>query len=131
MKMKDLIDLVRAGLKPSEIKEMIELEKQAADINIDEPEPEPKPQPNVKPEPDKKTDPDKKTEPDKNTEPDAKDVSGVDDTTADELKKAQDEILKLKDQIKEIQKENKSKDISNNQNKTLDEQIVDIFNQML
>ena len=121
MKMKDLIDLVRAGLKPSEIKEMIELEKQAKDINIDEPEPEPTPQP------DKKTDP----EPDKKTEPNTKDVSGVDDTTADELKKAQDEILKLKDQIKEIQKENKSKDISNNQNKTLDEQIVDIFNQML
>ena len=121
MKMRDLIDLVRAGLKPNEIKEMIELEKQAADINIDEPNPKPAPQP------DEKTDP----EPDKNTEPDAKDVSGVDDTTADELKKAQDEILKLKEQIKEIQKENKNKDISNNQNKTLDEQIVDIFNQMI
>ena len=111
MKMKDLIDLVRAGLKPSEIKEMIELEKQAADINIDEPEPEPTP--NVEPEP--------------NPEPE----NNVDNTVADDLKKAQEEIIKLKEQIKSIQNENKNKDISNNQDKTLDEQIVDIFNQML
>ena len=36
MQMRDLIDLVRAGLKPNEIKEMIELEKEVKDINIDE-----------------------------------------------------------------------------------------------
>ena len=115
MQMRDLIDLVRAGLKPNEIKEMIELEKQAADINIDEPEtePEPTPQPNVEPEP--------------NPEPE----NNVDNTTADDLKKAQEEIIKLKEQIKSIQNENKNKDISNNQDKTLDEQIIDIFNQML
>lgn len=121
MKMKDLIDLVRAGLKPSEIKEMIELEKQAADINIDEPEQEPTQQP------DEKTDP----KPDTKTESNTKDISGVDDTTADELKKAQEEIANLKSQITAIQNENKNKDISNHQDKTLDEQIVDIFNQML
>lgn len=113
MQMRDLIDLVRAGLKPNEIKEMIELEKQAKDINIDEPEPEPTPQPNVE------------TEPSPEPEP------NVDDTTADDLKKAQDEIIKLKEQIKSIQNENKNKDISNNKDKTLDEQIIDIFNQML
>ena len=120
MKMKDLIDLVRAGLKPSEIKEMIELEKQASDIDIDEHNQEPAPKQ------DEKTD----TKLDTKIEPDTKDVSGVDDTSAEELKKAKDEILKLKEQIKEIQNENKNKDISNNQNKTLDEQIIDIFNQM-
>ena len=113
MKMRDLIDLVRAGLKPNEIKEMIELEKQASDINIDEPETEPEPTPNVEPE--------------TNPEPE----NNVDNTAADDLKKAQEEIIKLKEQIKSIQNENKNKDISNNQDKTLDEQIVDIFNQML
>ena len=113
MQMRDLIDLVRAGLKPNEIKEMIELEKQAADINIDEPEPEPTPQPDDEPEP--------------SPEPE----SNLDDTKAEDLKKAQEEIIKLKEQIKSIQNENKNKDISNNKDKTLDEQIIDIFNQML
>lgn len=113
MQMRDLIDLVRAGLKPSEIKEMIELEKQAKDINIDEPQPEPTPQPN------------------KDTEPKPEPEPQPDNKTAEELKKAQDEIANLKAQITAIQNENKNKDISNHQDKTLDEQIVDIFNQML
>lgn len=113
MKMKDLIDLVRAGLKPSEIKEMIELEKQAADINIDDPEPEPTPQPN------------------KDTEPEPEPEPQQDTKTAEELKKAQEEIANLKAQITAIQNENKNKDISNYQDKTLDEQIIDIFNKML
>lgn len=113
MQMRDLIDLVRAGLKPSEIKEMIELEKQAKDINIDEPQPEPTPQPN------------------KDTEPKPEPEPQPDDKTVEELKKAQDEIANLKAQITAIQNENKNKDVSNHQNKTLDEQIVDIFNQML
>ena len=113
MKMKDLIDLVRAGLKPSEIKEMIELEKQAADINIDEPEQEPTPQP------------------DKDTEPKPEPEPQPDNKTVEELNKAQEEIANLKAQITAIQNENKNKDISNHQDKTLDEQIVDIFNQML
>ena len=113
MEMRDLIDLVRAGLKPAEIKEMIELEKQAKDINIDEPQPEPTPQPSKEPEP--------KPEP----EPQQ------DNTAAEDLKKAQDEIANLKSQITAIQNENKNKDISNQQDKTLDEKIVDIFSQML
>lgn len=113
MKMKDLIDLVRAGLKPAEIKEMIELEKQAADINIDDPEPEPTPQPSKEPEPKQEPEPQQ------------------DNKTVEELKKAQEEISNLKAQITAIQNENKNKDISNHQDKTLDEQIVDIFNQML
>lgn len=113
MQMRDLIDLVRAGLKPSEIKEMIELEKQAKDINIDETQQEPTPQPSKEPEP----------KPEPEPQPDNK--------TVEELKKAQDEIANLKAQITAIQNENKNKDISNHQDKTLDEQIVDIFNQML
>lgn len=113
MKMKDLIDLVRAGLKPSEIKEMIELEKQAADINIDEPEQEPTQQP------------------DEDTEPKPEPEPQPDNKTVEELNKAQEEIANLKAQITAIQNENKNKDISNHQDKTLDEQIVDIFNQML
>ena len=113
MQMRDLIDLVRAGLRPSEIKEMIELEKQAKDINIDEQQPEPTPQPN------------------KDTEPKPEPEPKQDNKTAEELKKAQEEIANLKAQITAIQNENKNKDISNHQDKTLDEQIVDIFNQML
>lgn len=113
MQMRDLIDLVRAGLKPSEIKEMIELEKQAKDINIDEPQPEPTPQPN------------------KDTEPKPEPEPQPDNKTVEELNKAQEEIANLKAQITAIQNENKNKDISNHQDKTLDEQIVDIFNQML
>lgn len=113
MKMKDLIDLVRAGLKPSEIKEMIELEKQAADINIDEPEQEPTQQL------------------DKDTEPKPEPEPQPDNKTVEELNKAQEEIANLKAQITAIQNENKNKDISNHQDRTLDEQIVDIFNQML
>lgn len=111
--MRDLIDLVRAGLKPAEIKEMIELEKQAKDINIDEPQPEPTPKP------------DDKTEPEPEPEPQP------DNTANEDLKKAQDEIAALKSQIASIQNENKNKDISSNQDKTIDEQIVDIFSQML
>lgn len=113
MQMRDLIDLVRAGLKPSEIKEMIELEKKAKDINIDEPQPEPTPQPN------------------KDTEPKPEPEPQPDNKTVEELNKAQEEIANLKAQITAIQNENKNKDISNHQDKTLDEQIVDIFNQML
>ena len=113
MQMRDLIDLVRAGLKPAEIKEMIELEKQAKDINIDEPQPEPTPKP------------DDKTEPEPEPEPQP------DNTLDEDLKKAQDEISSLKSQIASIQNENKNKDISNNQDKTIDEQIVDILSKML
>lgn len=113
MQMRDLIDLVRAGLKPAEIKEMIELEKQAKDINIDEQQPEPTPQPSKEPEPKQEPEPQ------------------PDNTAAEDLKKAQDEIANLKAQITAIQNENKNKDISNQQDKTLDEQIVDIFSQML
>lgn len=113
MQMKDLIDLVRAGLKPSEIKEMIELEKQVKDINIDEQQQESTPQPNNE------------------SEPKPENEIQQDNKTAEELKKAQDEIANLKAQIAAIQNENKNKDISNHQDKTLDEQIVDIFNQML
>lgn len=113
MQMRDLIDLVRAGLKPVEIKEMIELEKQAKDINIDEPQPEPTPKP------------DDKTEPEPEPEPQP------DNTANEDLKKAQDEIAALKSQIASIQNENKNKDISSNQDKTIDEQIVDILSKML
>lgn len=113
MQMRDLIDLVRAGLKPAEIKEMIELEKQAKDINIDEPQPEPTPKP------------DDKTEPEPEPEPQP------DNTANEDLKKAQDEIAALKSQIASIQNENKNKDISSNQDKTIDEQIVDILSKML
>lgn len=113
MQMRDLIDLVRAGLKPAEIKEMIELEKQAKDINIDEPQPEPSPKP------DDKTEPEPEPEPQK------------DNTANEDLKKAQDEIAALKSQIASIQNENKNKDISSNQDKTIDEQIVDILSKML
>lgn len=113
MQMRDLIDLVRAGLKPAEIKEMIELEKQAKDINIDEPQPEPKPEP------------DDKKEPEPEPEPQS------DNTENEDLKKAQDEIAALKSQIASIQNENKNKDISSNQDKTIDEQIVDILSKML
>lgn len=115
MQIRDLIDLVRAGLKPAEIKEMIELEKQAKDIDIDEPTPTP--QPNNEPEP--------TPEPKQESEPQ------VDNTANEELKKAQDEIAALKSQIASIQNENKNKDISGGQDKTIDEQIVDIFSQML
>lgn len=114
MQMRDLIDLVRAGLKPSEIKEMIELEKQVKDIDIDEPQQE-----------------ESTPQPDNESEPKPEPEIQQDTKTAEELKKAQDEIANLKAQIATIQNENKNKDISNNQDKTLDEQIVDIFNQML
>ena len=113
MQMRELIDLVRAGLKPNEIKEMIELEKQAKDINIDEPQQEPEPKQGDKAEP----------EPDPDPKPD--------NTVDEDLKKAQDEIAALKSKIASIQNENKNKDISSNQDKTIDEQIVDIFSQML
>lgn len=116
MTMKDLIDLVRAGLKPSEIREMIELEKSAKDINIDD-EPEPTPEPSNEPEP----------TPEPSKEPEPQQVG----TTSDELKKAQDEIASLKSQLASIQNDNKNKDISNQNDKTIDEQIIDIFSQML
>lgn len=117
MNMRDLIDLVKSGLKPSEIKEMIELEKEVKDIVIEPEVTESKPEESKK---------DESTE----SQDGKKDESntGVD---SDELKKAKDEIESLKRQIASIQSENKNKDLSGNQSKSLDEQIVDIFNQML
>lgn len=111
MQMRDLIDLVRAGLKPAEIKEMIELEKQVKDIDIENKEEvkeeQPKEEPVVKQEP----------------EPE--------DNTAEELKKAHEELVNIKAQLTAIQNENKNKDISGNQDKTLDEQLVDIFSKLV
>lgn len=107
MKMKDLVDLVRAGLKPAEIKEMIELEKQVGDINIDEPEEveQPKEETEVKQEPEV-------------------------DTVSEELKQAKEDLANLKAQLTTLQQENKNKDISQNLDKSLDEQIEDIFSKL-
>lgn len=117
MNMRDLIDLVKSGLKPNEIKEMIELEKEVRDINIEPEVDETKTDEGKKDENNEQVD-DKKDEQNK----------GVD---SEELKNAKDEIESLKRQIASIQSENKNKDLSENQSKSLDEQIVDIFNQML
>ena len=110
MKMKDLVDLVRAGLKPAEIKEMIELEKQVGDIDIEEPEEIEQP----------------KEEPEQKQEPEVKKV----DTTLDELKQAKEDLANLKSQLVALQNEYKNKDISQSQDKTLDEQIEDIFSNL-
>ena len=111
MKMKDLVDLVRAGLKPAEIKEMIELEKQVVDINIEEPEeieqPKDEPEQKQEPEVEKKVDP-----------------------TLDELKQAKEDLANLKSQLVALQNEYKNKDISQNLDKSLDEQIEDIFSNL-
>ena len=111
MKMKDLVDLVRAGLKPAEIKEMIELEKQVADIDIEEPEeieqPKDEPEQKQEPEVEKKVDP-----------------------TLDELKQAKEDLANLKSQLVALQNEYKNKDISQSQEKSLDKQIEDIFSNL-
>lgn len=117
MNMRDLIDLVKSGLKPSDIREMIELEKEVRDINIEPDVTESNPDESKK---DDIIDPQDGKKDETNT--------GVD---SDELKKAKDEIENLKKQISSIQSENKNKDLSRNQSKSLDEQIVDMFNQML
>ena len=110
MKMKDLVDLVRAGLKPAEIKEMIELEKQVVDINIEEPEEIEQP----------------KEEPEQKQEPEVEKV----DTTLDELKQAKEDLANLKSQLVALQNEYKNKDISQSQEKSLDKQIEDIFSNL-
>lgn len=110
MQMRDLIDLVRAGLKPAEIKEMIELEKQVKDIDIEAKEEVKEEQPKEEP---------------------VKEEPEPEDNTAEELKKAQEELANIKTQLVAIQNENKNKDISGTQDKTLDEQLVDIFSKMV
>ena len=108
MNMKDLIDLVKLGLKPSDIKEMVELEKQVKDINIEQAE--------------------------NNTEEHEEPPIGEqheeenEDKPNNELTSAKAEIEALKKQITSMQNENKNKDMSGNQNnKTIDEQIIDMF----
>ena len=114
MNMKDLIDLVKLGLKPSDIKEMVELEKQVKDINIEQAEN------NTEEHEEPPTgEPHKEEHEDKPND---------DANINNELTSAKAEIEELKKQITSMQNENKNKDMSGNQNnKTIDEQIIDMF----
>lgn len=128
MTMKDLIDLVKLGLKPSDIKEMINLEKEVKDIDItdqsktnngtDE-------KSTTEEEKEEVSDEDK-TEEKVNTEDETKDKELL-----DKLSKANSEIEELKNKIANIQKANTNTDVSGSDSKTIDEQVVDIFNQLI
>lgn len=114
MNMKDLIDLVKLGLKPSEIKEMVELEKQVKDITISEAE--------------NNTEEHEEPPTGEQHEEEHEDKPNDDANINKELDDARAEIEKLKSQITTIQNENKNKDMSGDNNKkTIDEQIVDMF----
>lgn len=128
MTMKDLIDLVKLGLKPSDIKEMINLEKEVKDIDItdqsktnngtDE-------KSTTEEEKEEVSDEDK-TEEKVNTEDETKDKELL-----EKLSKANSEIEELKNKIASIQKDNTNTDASGDGSKTIDEQVVDIFNQLI
>ena len=112
--MKDLIDLVKLGLKPSDIKEMVELEKQVKDINIEQAE--------------NNTEEHEEPPTSEQHEEEKEDKPNDDANINNELTSAKAEIEELKKQITSMQNENKNKDMSGNQNnKTIDEQIIDMF----
>lgn len=114
MQIKDLLTLAKLGYKPSEIKEMAELEKTLPDINTEEQKEEPKEEP-IKEEP--------KQEP--NKEPEG-------DNIEEQLKAANDTIAELQKQIKDIQEANRNTDVSGSkETKTTDELIVEAFTNYL
>lgn len=115
--MKDLVDLVRAGLKPSEIREMIELEKQAKDIVIDEPTPDDdNGSKDVTEESVIKDD-------EKHNDDEINRLSGL-------LESANNEIALLKTQISELQTSNKNKDMSGESDMSIDEKVTKIISEM-
>lgn len=127
MTMKDLIDLVKLGLKPSDIKEMINLGKEVKDIDITDQSKTNKDEDekSITKEEEEDSDEDK-TEEKVNTEDETKDKELL-----EKLSKATSEIEELKNKIASIQKDNTNKDASDNGSKTIDEQVVDIFNQLI
>ena len=127
MTMKDLIDLVKLGLKPGDIKEMINLEKEVKDIDITDQSKTNKDidEKSTTEEKEEVSDEDK-TEEKVNTEDETKDKELL-----EKLSKANSEIEELKNKIASIQKDNTNKDASGSDSKTIDEQVVDIFNQLI
>lgn len=127
MTMKDLIDLVKLGLKPSDIKEMVNLEKEVRDIDITDQSKTNKDidEKSITKEEEEVSDEDK-TEEKVNTEDETKDKELL-----DKLSKANIEIEELKNKIANIQKANTNTDVSGSDSKTIDEQVVDIFNQLI
>ena len=127
MTMKDLIDLVKLGLKPSDIKEMINLEKEVKDIDITDQSKtnEDIDEKSITKEKEVVSDEDK-TEEKINTEDETKDKELL-----EKLSKANSEIEELKNKIANIQISNANTDVSGSVSKTIDEQVVDIFNQLI
>ena len=127
MTMKDLIDLVKLGLKPSDIKEMINLEKEVKDIDITDQSKTNKDidEKSITKEEEIVSDEDK-TEEKIDTEDETKDKELL-----EKLSKANSEIEELKNKIANIQISNANTDVSGSVSKTIDEQVVDIFNQLI
>lgn len=126
MTMKDLIDLVKLGLKPSDIKEMISLEKEVKDIDITD-------QSKTNKDIDEKsiTKEEEVSDEDKPEEKIDTEDETKDKELLDKLSKANSEIEELKNKIANIQKANTNTDVSGSDSKTIDEQVVDIFNQLI
>lgn len=127
MTMKDLIDLVKLGLKPGDIKEMINLEKEVKDIDITDQSKTTKgtDEKSITKEEEVDSDEDKPEEK-IDTEDETKDKELL-----EKLSKANSEIEELKNKIASIQKANTNTDVSGSDSKTIDEQVVDIFNQLI
>lgn len=116
MKLQDIISFAKAGYKPSDVKELLAMEganeNDRSDNNSDNSDTAKVTTDNSE----NSTDSDSN----KDNMEDNKDVE-----------KYKSEIEDLKNQIKLLQEANKNKDISgNNNNKTLDETIVEIFNKL-
>lgn len=126
MTMKDLIDLVKLGLKPSDIKEMINLEKEVKDIDITDQSKTTKDIDEKSITKEEEVSDEDKTEEKIDTEDETKDKELL-----EKLSKANSEIEELKNKIADIQKANTNTDVSGSDSKTIDEQVVDIFNQLI
>lgn len=104
MKFEDLVAFAKAGYKPADVKELLEMQ-----IESNQPEPEPEPTPEPEPEPTPEPEPEPTPEPE--PEPDYK-------------KLYEESQAKLK----EAQKANVLKDVSNSDDKKSDDDIVkDLF----
>lgn len=129
MRMKDLVELVKAGLKPQEIREMIELEKQVKDINIDEPSSEENGSEKNTVESGTKN-----NEVVTNNE-EITNKSGVEnnsdvDKLSGLLENANNEIETLKSQIAELQASNRNRDMSGNSDMSIEDKVTNIISEM-
>lgn len=121
MKLQDIIAFAKAGYKPSDVKELLSMEGAGENDNSNR---------DIQQDNTVVQSGDTDTETTEGSSDTDIDKENNKENNNEELDKYKDEIEKLKNQVKLLQEANKNKDVSNNNGKTLDEVIIDIFNNL-